>query len=154
MFGLMKTGVLATDRLDGKAILSQLRKGRCFVTTGPSILYHLYDKEGRYGPGDEAPGGDLKLSLEIKSIKEFGNIRSVSIILGDLGERTEKAYITRTSVSEFAFDGPLPFGELPGKCYLRIACESERGMALSNPVWVTKREEDRLPIENPVRSRV
>lgn len=139
-FGYMKTGVLAEDRRDKKGVLSGLSGGRCFVTTGPSIVHHLYAKGERYGPGDEAPGRDFRLSLEIMSIKEFGKITSVSIILGDPAAGTETRRISRMSVPEFTFDGPLPFGELPGRCYVRIACESERGMAVSNPVWIAKRE--------------
>ena len=140
IFGFMKTGVVSNERPEGKALIAQLRKGRCFVTTGPSIFTHLDDTEGTHFPGDEARGKDLRLCLEIKSIREFGKITSVSIIMGDLVARTEKAHISRIHELEFSFQGQLPFVERPRRYYIRIACEAENGMALSNPVWVTDGE--------------
>lgn len=154
IFGFMKTGIPSSERLDGKTLVAQLRRGRCFVTTGPSIVYHLYDADGTYLPGDEARGTDLRVFLEIKSIREFGKITSVSIISGDLAARTEKAHVLRVHEPEFAFDGRLPFVERPGRYYIRIACEAENGMALSNPIWITNGERDRPSIANPGRSQV
>jgi hypothetical protein len=112
------------------------------VTTGPSILFQLHDTGRIYVPGDEAPGGDLRLSLEIKSIREFGFITSVSIIQGDLASRTETSHVIGVRDLEFQHHGPLPFGGRAGRGYIRIACASEHGLALSNPIWIAKGDRD------------
>ena len=134
-FGFMKTGVYKNGRIDRKSITAQLRKGRCFVTTGPSVFFYLFNEHSRYFPGDVANGKDLTLFLETNSIKEFGNIKSVSIILGNLIKKTEKQHVLRINKRKFFFEGRLPFTGLPPRYYIRIVCESENGIALSNPIW-------------------
>ena len=134
-FGFMKTGVYTKGRIDRKSITAQLRKGRCFVTTGPSVFFYLFNEHSRYFPGDVANGKDLTLFLETNSIKEFGNIKSVSIILGNLIKKTEKQHVLRINKRKFFFEGRLPFTGLPPRYYIRIVCESENGIALSNPIW-------------------
>jgi len=137
IFGFMKTGIYADETLDGAGLLSRLRDGRCFATTGPSIFFYLHDARRRYFSGDEAAGRSLALSLEMKSIPEFGKLTSAAIILGDLVTRTEREYAFKIHDYEFSFQGEPPFGEWPRRGYVRIVGETERGIAISNPIWVT-----------------
>ncbi|MFC2157085.1 hypothetical protein ACFLT9_04540 [Acidobacteriota bacterium] len=136
IFGLMKTGVYANGSMDRKGITDLLRRGRCFVTTGPSLFFYLFKKNRKYFPGDVTDGRDLTLVLEAISIKEYGDIKSISIILGDLVNKIEKRSVMRADKSKFFFSGKLPFTEFPLRYYIRIVCEAENGIALSNPIWV------------------
>jgi hypothetical protein len=135
-FGVMKTGIYADKRVDRAGLLSRLRDGRCFATTGPSLIFSLHDGRKTYLPGDEAPARGAALSLDVKSLPEFGKITSVAIIRGDPAAGTEKPYEARPQGLEYSFRGELPFEEGPRKGYLRVTVATERRIAVSNPIWI------------------
>jgi hypothetical protein len=135
-FGVMKTGIYADETVGHAGLISRLRDGRCFATTGPSLFFSLHDERRTYLPGDEAPARGTALALDIKSLPEYGKIECVTIIRGDPASRTEREHTVRPDAFEYSFRGNLPFGEGLRGGYVRITGASERGIAVSNPIWI------------------
>ncbi|MFC1726337.1 hypothetical protein ACFL4T_11980 [candidate division KSB1 bacterium] len=136
IFGKMKTGIYADVLPDKNGIIEKLKQGKCFVTTGPSIYTCLYNRDEKYLPGDKTDNNNLKLYFDIKSIKDFGELKSVSIIIGDLMQQKEIKHDIGIIGFNYLYDEKLPFSSLPDKFYLRISCKTESAFALSNPIWV------------------
>ena len=136
VFGFMKTGIYAEKGIVIEDLLHYLKYGRCFVTSGPSIFFYLYSDNQKYMPGDEALNTNLKIHIDVKSIKEYGKLKELNLILGDLKVRSEIEYKFTVNYLVFSYEGNLPFDKLPSEYYVRIECKTENSFAYSNPVWV------------------
>lgn len=136
IFGYMKTGVYIEKGAEINELLGQLKKGSCFVTSGPSIFYYLYSDTQKYMPGSTIINENVNIYIDVKSINEYGKLEEVTLIIGDLIKKIEIEYKYTLSEMTFNYDGNLPIDNLPPEYYIRIECSSENGFAYSNPVWV------------------
>jgi len=137
LLGKMKTGIFSDKLLKTEQLIDKLKNGKCFITSGPSIYFYLYNDEKKLFSGDSGSMNNPKIFAEFNSIKEFGKIDKISIILGDLIKKKEVPYIEKVENFNALYDGILPFSDLPDKFYIRTECKTKYGFAYSNPVWIS-----------------
>jgi hypothetical protein len=104
-----------------------IKNGRMIVSNGPFLDFHLRGDSGNHYIGTSINNGTYNLYFQTATTPEFGNIKSVRLILGDLFSRNEKIIDDPTDDFEL---------QLTGIGYIRMELETEfDGLVLTNPLW-------------------
>jgi len=144
-FGKVRTYVY-TRTLSNDGILNALENGHSIMTDGPLVIFII---ENEYGEnaiiGDEITGGDFQLSIRWKSTSEFGNVTSIHVYQGIVGE-TDEEEITGYRLSPNSLHGMKVFYNLSSKipmsktAYIRLEASTDMGnRAYTNPIWITNK---------------
>ena len=130
--------------MNKEKILEALSKGRTILTEGPFAQLAIVRDHDRVAlMGDESSPEDKALLVEAISTPEFGRLKDIQIIFGDLEKKRE---IVCEEIGKFKEpyrytnrNVPLPVGH---NGYLRLEVTSEvdgkEKLCLTNPVWLTK----------------
>ncbi|MFZ5517814.1 MAG: CehA/McbA family metallohydrolase [Candidatus Zhuqueibacterota bacterium] len=145
LFGKMRTAVQLTGEVSVPNIIGAVKKGAVQITTGPVVDLTARNERGENaGPGDEIAGRRFEIICKTRSTPEFGKLKQVRIILGELGQRRERTLLERDAFQS-PFDDEVQVGlsELTGASYIRVEVTSEMvdqvaGRCFSNPVWFNK----------------
>ncbi len=150
LFGKCRTVVLG-ESSSSVNIISDIRKGSCYITNGPHIDFYLSFRGKDFRYGDNIVISDNNIinavaTLKINSSIFSGSIRSIRIFCGNLIEKKEfiiyedkiennDLYNEEKSINLFDFEFDR---------YYRVEIETfyeeknEIKMALSNPIWVSE----------------
>jgi hypothetical protein len=132
-FGWAKTCIYAPNP-SLASVIEALRRGQCFITTGPFLMMEVADEAGRrYGLGETCSGRAISIHLEGRSTEEFGRLTDVRIFHGV--SRKERCLIHRTFGS-LTLSQTFP---LESQCsgYVRAEIKTDHGFfAVTNPIWL------------------
>ncbi len=144
-FGLVRTGVYGQPGSTAE-VLEGVRSGRTFVTSGP-FLSLLSDTGGR----STAVGSTVALSTSTalrvvaESSGEFGTLRDVRIVAGDVGRRRERVVrVVHCPAGTLHAEELVALDSICGeRGYVRAECVSEDGdgarcTAATSPVYVVR----------------
>jgi hypothetical protein len=141
IFGNFRTGVIAKKR--DKNILNtinSLKKGNCFITSGPLLKISFLSNNYRYNMGSTIIANKGLLQICAKSSSEFGIIKKIVIKKGIICNKVEMEQFTIQNIN--TYDLNIEFEEYTiTKCYFR--CEGEfansngdKIVAFTNPIWL------------------
>jgi hypothetical protein len=137
LFGKWRTGIYFNNKKrDIYSILDSLRSGNCFMTNGPALLMEVYASQERYLMGDEC-SFPVKCRIKVRSTDEFGSLKSIMIMLGDLDKKQEFVYFEKYNKSGiFDYQQEITLNNMPDRGYLRMEASTVYNyQALSNPIW-------------------
>lgn len=142
IFGQVRSAVLCQAGISNEKILDALSRGRTILTEGPfARLAIVRGDETVAVMGEETSPADNTLLVEAISSPEFGKLKNVQIIFGDLEKGKE---VTCEEIDRFKdpyrylnHELPLPVGH---RGYLRLEVTSEvegaEKLCLTNPIWL------------------
>ena len=135
-FGWARTLVRTGDDRSIAGIIRALRAGETIITTGPVVDLSLSHSDGHTaGPGGSIAGAPLTISLHALSTQEFGKIRRIRLLVGDLEQRREMVYKDLRNPEPYDLCLQLP-APLVRAGYVRAECETKtRHRCLTSPVW-------------------
>ena len=133
-FGRPRTAVRASEETQ-EEILTALKAGRSVMTNGPLIVLEAAAESGeRAEMGGSLRGRNVSAHVQAVSTEEFGSIRRVELRTGTIGaEREASLTLAKEIGGEGEFRAQLVV-EKPS--YIRAECETERGFAMTNPIWI------------------
>jgi hypothetical protein len=142
LFGKWITGLyIKTKDLKISSVIETLRNGNCYMTNGPALLMHLENSTRNYEMGEECISPQ-RCKVMIRSSAEFGNVKSVKVLIGDLDSKTESVYIQESpefSKNDYLLE--ISLNNLPERGYLRTEIITvNEYQALSNPIWFSHRD--------------
>jgi hypothetical protein len=137
LFGKWLTGIyLTNNELSTSSILDALKRGHCYMTDGPALRLQLENSTKSYVMGEECSSPE-RGKIMVRSSEEFGGVKSVKILLGDLDKKVESVYLydaPEIKKNEYTFKFSLD--NIPDQGYLRAEILTEHNnQALSNPIW-------------------
>jgi len=105
-----------------------LKQGRIIVSNGPFIDVTLTRNGETSYIGNSIKSGKAVLNYVVETTSEFGEIRTVKLIFGDLKRGSETIRLNPESGKEL---------ELPVRGYVRMELfTSLEGFAATNPIWI------------------
>ena len=145
IFGNVRTGVYINGNLSEKSIIYGLKKGSFFITNGPAVRFSVKnEKNEKAESGESIKGKNFYISYEIKSNSEFGKIKNVKIILGDLNIKKEFNFKSFNKLYEYSLKEEIKLFPSSNNFYIRISASSKRNgkryMCFTNPIWVKRSE--------------
>jgi len=144
IFGKMRTGIFAGDRVSERSMLDALGKGTMIMTDGP--VARLLARGAGVDPphaGNIVQGETIAVDVEVMSTPEFGEISSLKVIVGRTGENSER--------TAFRFDGNQGFSlhkqvsvKQSASSYVRVeiwtsapgSFDGRPHLCLTNPIWM------------------
>jgi hypothetical protein len=144
LFGKWRTGVSVDGRLSEKSVLLALTRGRAIMTDGPVVQMSAVDSDGQIGGiGETVFAESVRLSIDVLSSEEFGEINAVRVLVGKAGNTFEQTALR--------FEGNQGFGvhkdfslERRAMSYVRIevttsglgSCDGKSHFCFTNPIWI------------------
>jgi hypothetical protein len=106
------------------------------MTNGPAIMFQVYDSNKSYSMGEQCFSPQI-CSLEVRSSEEFGSVKFIKILLGDLDKRLESVfYEEKINLENFEYTKKISLENIPDRGYLRVEIRTTQNyQALSNPIW-------------------
>ncbi|MCX6135766.1 MAG: CehA/McbA family metallohydrolase [Ignavibacteriales bacterium] len=144
IFGKMRTGLFVNGGLSEQNVLQAFESGSAIMTDGPVIrLIAVGGDHSQSGIGGSVTGPTIRLELDVLSTPEFGEIGSVKLILGKIGDSTERTAYRIDGNNGFLLRKEFSVNP-SGACYARaevwtIASNSFDGQehyCLTNPIWI------------------
>jgi hypothetical protein len=144
VFGKCRTGVFVDSILNEKSVLSALTHGRAIMTDGPVVrLSAVGSGDLNGGIGGTARTESLRLSIDVLSSGEFGEINAVRVIVGKVGNSAEQTAFRFEGNQGYSINKNVSLNR-PSISYVRVevttaASGSYDGKAhfcFTNPVWV------------------
>ena len=145
LFGNMRTGVRLNDRMSLSNLIAAVKLRHVLISNGPIVDFLITNERGEMSAiGDEIGGRQFNFVMNAKSTEEFGRLKRLRIIAGNLKTKAEQAILTIDDFStpyKFAlqqqFQLPLDSG------YARIELTAQQGedqvtRCLTNPIWINK----------------
>jgi hypothetical protein len=135
LFGEYRTGVIVDERNIDNTI-NNLKKGNCFITNGPFInIQAIYD-DSNYSMGSSFIAETCSISIKIISTPEFGKIKKVYLIKGNIGYKEEE-YFVIDNLYEYNYSNLFDIYNLHN-CYFRckVILEDSDKFAMTNPIWI------------------
>jgi hypothetical protein len=142
IFGYWRTGVYINDKsYDVSTVLNALRSGNCYMTNGPALILQIFDGNKDYLMGEVCPS-PKRFRIRVRTTEEFGNLKSLQIMLGDLDKRTEIVFYSEPPDDDnYEFVKEISLENLPNQGYLRAeVTTTTKFQALSNPIWFNHHE--------------
>jgi hypothetical protein len=141
LFGRFRTGVIIhgkSNNIDNT--LNSLKKGNCFITTGPLLNIICRLDKSIYNMGSTVPNKTGILELVVKSSPEFGVIKKIIIKKGIIGEKKEMNHLIIRNLQKFRFKHKIEI-YTSAHCYYRCVAEFDsvrdiKIFAFSNPIWL------------------
>ena len=146
IFGKMRTGLVLGEQISEHAVLQALKRGSPILTDGPVIrLSAQRPGDERGGISETANEDSLDLELGVISSPEFGEIVSVKIIVGKIGNTSEQ--------TAFRFDGNQGFTlskqvsvRQTAISYVRVEAftsknnpfDTQQHFCFTNPIWTSR----------------
>ena len=142
IFGEALTLIQSSDTLNSSEILSQIRKGRTGITTGPAISLTFKDNQGQdYLPGDHYPDQTGTAIIQAASSPEFGAISSAAVWAGNTKLQAEElVWIQNPTPSTFHLKHKIPVEINKNWNYLRAEIQTSLnswvGRALTSAIYL------------------
>ncbi|MBL7149753.1 MAG: PHP domain-containing protein [Candidatus Cloacimonetes bacterium] len=105
-----------------------IKNGELIVSNGPFLSFQLKAKRIYYTIGSTIKDKSVSLEYETRTAHEFGEIRKLSLYIGDTNSKKENKISNPQNSLKI---------ELPARGYVRMSMStSQGGFVLTNPVWV------------------
>lgn len=133
-FGRPRTALYAPGGTRAE-LFNALKTGKAVMTNGPFVHFEIEaDGAKRVGIGETTRGRNIAAQIHAVSTEEFGAARRTSLMIGRIGAEEERSIVLGEHVGyERKFNARLA---LDADSYLRVECETERGLAMTNPIWI------------------
>jgi len=145
LFGKMRTAVQLAGEVCVANIIAAVKKGAAQITSGPLVDLTARNERGEHaGMGEEIAGRQFEISCKTRSTAEFGMLKQVKIILGELDQRRERSLLVRDSFqSPFIDEALVRVHEQIDASYIRVEVttatpDGDVGRCFSNPIWFKK----------------
>ena len=141
LFGQFRTGVIVRGKSKNvTTTINSLRKGNCFITTGPFLDIICRLSKSTYNMGSTVNSNTGILEIVIKSSPEFGVINKIIIKKGIIGEKAEMDHFIIANLHKFQFKHKYEI-YTSAYCYYRCIVELNavrdvKTFAFSNPIWL------------------
>ena len=142
LFGQVRTALKLDGGVELNTLLESLKKGRAQITTGPVCEISLKTQnEDVYEIGDEYRYDEGILSIIAVSTEEFGGLKRIVIIKGDISARKEKEIHKYTEFADgYGFEDALEISQL-SRGYIRMEVYTETAekefFSITNPIWLS-----------------
>jgi hypothetical protein len=142
-FGKPRTCLYCGSTLNERNILEAMQCGRAVLTDGPLAIFNIKNEQGQIANiGETISGKEFELTLQIKSIEEFGRISKAVLYRGDLSQRVENIEFeidlknTEDSYAHLSKHSIRSNSD----CYLRLEVKSRKDKyeyrCITNPIWI------------------
>lgn len=135
VFGMCRTGVYVGGELSLDAIVNGLREGHAIVTDGPMAAMAF--TPSAVGGSVHAPDGCVR--IDVCSSPSYGDVRALSLIIGDIAEKkeTRRRIDHPSGLYRFTENVALKYCPQPG--YIRLELETCIGdhtfHCFTNPIY-------------------
>jgi hypothetical protein len=145
LFGKMRTAIITQERFDQSSVLKSLVRGNFIITDGPFTNIVLTDSEGiATSIGVRLTGPQFEFRLSARSSKEFGEIKEVKLLVGNVGNNNERVYFSERMSGMFVYQRLFSI-RVTESMYLRAetytsdqnqsdGCEH---FCFTNPIWLS-----------------
>jgi len=143
LFGKMRTGVYLDGAPDYSPILQTLALGRFVITDGPVVNLKVSgDQNPTTSIGKRIVAAEIEITLDASSTSEFGELCEIKILLGVIGERSERVFFFERATGVFTFRRSFSV-RMEEPFYIRAeAYSSNQNMSdkrqhfcFTNPIW-------------------
>ena len=139
LFGQVRTAIRYSENNSG-SILEAIRRRRAQISTGPISDISIVSDEGElFGMGDEAALDSGNLQVRAVSSKEYGRLKKVVVVAGDLSTKRESVlHEFGNFESDYTFEKSLPI-DFRSISYIRMETFTEgenRPFSFTNPIWI------------------
>ena len=139
LFGQVRTAIRYNEK-NSDSILEAIRRRRAQICTGPISDISIVSKEGElFRMGDEATLNSGKLQVSAVSSEEFGRLKKVVVIAGDLSTGKESVLYEFTNFeSNYSFEKSLSI-DFKSRGYIRMETFSDaenKPFSFTNPIWI------------------
>jgi hypothetical protein len=144
LFGKWRTGLFIDGAFSEKSVLLALAQRRSIMTDGPVVRMSAESSDGQsVGIGGAIRSDSIRLSINVLSSEEFGQINAVRVIVGKVGTTREQ--------TAFRFEGNQGFGlqkdfllDRTSATYVRVEvttsasgnCDGKPHFCFTNPIWI------------------
>lgn len=142
-FGKPRTCLYCGSTLNEHNILEAMRRGRAVTTDGPLAIFNIKNEQGQIANiGETISGKDFELTLQIKSIEEFGGISKAVLYQGNPSQKIENIELEidlKKTKDRYAHLSKHSI-KSNSDCYLRLEVTSQRDefeyRCITNPIWL------------------
>jgi len=142
IMGKCRTGILAPDEISIETIIRALKNGKCVISNGPMVAMEIQDQSKSFTFGDSVKNNRIKISVDSFSSPEFGRLKEIKILLGDLETKKEKNMLNHRFSNETYRDRRSIEIDLTNqKGYIRAQLTSstfdnKEKACYTNPIWI------------------
>ena len=144
LFGKWRTGIFIEGALCEESVLLALAQGRTIMTDGPAVQMSAMSSDGQIvGIGGTIRGDSIRLSIDILSSEEFGQIDAVRVIVGKADATIEQAAFRFEGNQGFSLQKDFSLDRVSAN-YVRVEvttsasgnCDGKKHFCLTNPIWI------------------
>lgn len=140
ILGKCKTGLLLNQSYSQNVdtICGALKQGNCFITNGPALILEAQNSQRKWQMGEVVPDGHYTIKINAESTKEFGDLDTIILFRGIIGERREQQIIAKSYQNQSEISVAHTHNSINQTCYYRaeITTKKDDTFALTNPVWI------------------
>ncbi len=142
LFGQVRTALFYSEK-NSASILEAIRKRKAQISTGPISDITIVSKEGElFRIGDELSLESGELKIQAVSSKEYGKLKKVSVVAGDLTAMRESVLHEFTDFeSDHIFEKSMSIG-FKSISYIRMETFTDganKPFSFTNPIWINNR---------------
>ncbi len=143
IFGKVRTCAYVPE-FNLKNLLRAIQLGNTLVTDGPFVTFRIGDGSRSANLGESLNSKEiLKVQVRAISTEEFGKIKQIQLILGDLNKKQEKVlknWEENELKSSLKEDYSLALPPIEFSAYLRLEAVSQKDLkihyCITNPIWL------------------
>jgi len=143
LFGKMRTAVFAEAPLDQSRILKSLARGAFNITDGPFANIVLTSKQGMVTSiGDHFEGSNFEFTVSIYSSREFGEIKNLKVMWGEIGTEAERILLSEQLSAMFTYQRDFKVHVVEAMYIRAEVVTSNRNdsdqsehFCITNPIW-------------------
>ena len=139
----MRTAVRIEGQFNLDNLIDAVKNRHVVVTNGPLIEMTVKNERGeQVWIGGKLLGRKLRLHLKVKSSPEFGAIKKITLLIGDLQLKKELPFnIFKSFPQPYFYEKVLAIPSVASPFYLRAEVDAEtvthqKTRCMSNPIWV------------------
>ena len=142
LFGQVRTALFYSEK-KSESILEAIRRRKAQISTGPISDITIVSNEGElFRIGDELSLESGELKIQSVSSKEYGKLKKVSVVAGDLTTKRESVLYEFTDFeSDYSFEKSLSI-EFKSISYIRMETftnGANKPFSFTNPIWINNR---------------
>jgi hypothetical protein len=145
LFGKMRTAIIAQERFDQSIVLESLARGNFIATDGPFTNIVLTDSQNiATSIGARLTGSQFEFRLSTRSSKEFGEIKEVKLLVGNVGNNKERVFFSERMSEMFVYERLFSI-RVTESMYLRAETYTSninqsdgcQHFCFTNPIWLS-----------------
>jgi hypothetical protein len=146
IFGKWRTGIFIEGPLAEKSVLSALSRGCAIMTDGPVVQMTAASADGQISEmGETILAESIRLTVDVLSSEEFGQISTLRVIVGKVGTSMETNAFQIDDIQEFSLHKDFALDGISAN-YVRVEvttsdsknCDGKRHFCFTNPIWMDR----------------